>query len=43
MDLGMVDTAFDFCSDARGRDPDTPSPTLRDYRRLLWSKSLPGG
>lgn len=43
MDLGMIDTAFDFRSDARGRDPDTHSPTLRDYHRLLWSKSLPGG
>ena len=39
----LIDTAFDFRSDASGRDPDAYSPTLRRYHRLLWSKPLPGG
>jgi len=39
----MIDTAFDFRADARGRDPDQHSPTLRRYHRLLWSKPLPNG
>lgn len=39
----MIDTTFDFRTDAGGRDPDTYSPTLRRYRRLLWSKALPSG
>jgi hypothetical protein len=38
-----IDTAFDFRSDARGKDPDSHSPTLRRYHRLLWSKPLPSG
>ena len=38
-----IDTTFDFQTDARGRDPDTFSPTLRHYHKLLWSKRLPGG
>ena len=38
-----VDIAFDFRTDAHGRDPDTYSPTLRRYHRLLWSKPLPSG
>lgn len=36
-----IDTGFDLCADARGMDPDTHSPTLRRYHRLLWSKPLP--
>ena len=39
----MIDTSFDFRTDANGKDPDTYSPTLRSYHRLLWSKPLPGG
>lgn len=39
----QIDTAFDFRSDSRGRDPDICSPTLRRYHRLLWSKPLPDG
>lgn len=39
----MIDTTFDFRTDAGGRDPDTHSPTLRRYHQLLWSKPLPGG
>lgn len=39
----LINTAFDVRSDAGGKDPDTHSPTLARYHRLLWSKSLPGG
>jgi hypothetical protein len=39
-----IDTTFDFRSDTPpGTDPDTMSPTLRRYHRLLWSKPLPSG
>lgn len=38
-----IDTGFDFRTDARGRDPDTWSPTLCRYHQLLWSKPLPSG
>jgi hypothetical protein len=38
----VIDTSFDFGSEP-GRDPDTHSPTLRRYHRLLWSKPLPSG
>jgi len=30
-------------SDANGGDPDSTSPTLRRYHKLLWSKPLPSG
>jgi len=47
MDLhDHIDIAFDFRSDTPGypkTDPDSVSPTLRRYHRLLWSKPLPGG
>jgi hypothetical protein len=39
----LIDTTFDFRTDARGKDPDTWSPTLCRYHRLLWSKALPSG
>ena len=39
----QIDTGFDFRTDARGRDPDAYSPTLRRYHRQLWSKPLPSG
>ena len=39
----LIDTSFDFRADASGRDPDTYSPTLRLYHKLLWSKTLPRG
>jgi len=39
----MIDTDFDFYTDARGKDPDSTSPTLRKYHILLWSKFLPNG
>ena len=39
-----IDITFDFRSDTPpGKDPDTFSPTLRQYHRLLWSKPLPSG
>ena len=38
-----IDTSFDFRTDAGGKDPDTYSPTLREYHRLLWGKLLPNG
>lgn len=38
-----IDTAYDFRTDAAGRDPDLYSPTLRRYHRLLWSRALPCG
>jgi uncharacterized protein DUF6994 len=38
-----IDIGFDFRTDADGKDPDSHSPTLRRYHRLLWSKPVPGG
>ena len=38
-----IDIMFDFRTDAGGRDPDTYSPTLRRYHKILWSKPLPTG
>lgn len=39
----VIDTSFDVRTDAGGKDPDTYSPTLCRYHRLLWSKPMPGG
>lgn len=39
----IVDTTFNVYSDAHGGDPDSTSPTLRSYHKLLWSKPLPNG
>lgn len=39
----LIDTSFNFYSDANGADPDSTSPTLRNYHKVLWSKSLPNG
>ena len=42
--LSLIDIGFDVSSDTPpGRDPDSHSPTLREYHRLLWSKPLPDG
>src|SRR5262245_9184691 len=39
-----IDITFDFRNDTpKGKDPDSFSPTLRRYHKLLWSKPLPGG
>ena len=40
---GRIDVTFDLRTDAGGKDPDSHSPTLREYHRLLWSKELPSG
>ena len=39
----IIDTSFNFYSDANGGDPDRSSPTLRKYHQILWSKQLPNG
>ena len=38
-----IDTAFDVRADSKGRDPDSSSPTLQKYHKILWSKELPNG
>ena len=39
-----IDTAFDFRSDTPSEaDPDSASPTLRRFHKVLWSKALPCG
>lgn len=38
-----IDTTFNFYSDSNGDDPDSTSPTLRKYHKILWSKLLPDG
>ena len=37
----IIDTNFNFYTDARGGDPDSTSPTLRAYHKIVWSKQLP--
>ena len=40
----QIDVTYDFRNDTPpGKDTDRCSPTLRKYRRLLWSKPLPCG
>jgi hypothetical protein len=40
----IIDTNFDFYSEVnKGEDPDSKSPTLKKYHKILWSKSLPNG
>ena len=38
-----IDIAFNFYSDSDGKDPDSYSPTLKKYHKLLCSKPLPSG
>jgi len=38
-----VDITFNVYTDANGGDPDSTSPTLRSYHKILWSKKLPNG
>ena len=38
-----IDITFNVYSDATGPDPDSSSPTLKKYHKLLWNKSLPNG
>jgi hypothetical protein len=37
----IIDIEYDLRSDANGGDPDSTSPTLRQYHKILWSKPLP--
>jgi len=40
----IIDVNFDFRSDTPiKKDPDTSSPSLRRYHKILWSKPLPNG
>ena len=39
----IIDTNFNFYSDSNSGDPDSTSPTLRKYHKILWSKPLPNG
>ena len=40
----MIDIAFNMFSDTPdGKDPDSYSPTLHSYHKILWSKPLPNG
>ena len=38
-----IDIAFNVYSDSGGKDPDSHSPTLKKYHKILWSKPLPNG
>ena len=38
-----IDITFNVYTDANGGDPDSTSPTLRYYHKMLWSKKLPNG
>ena len=38
-----IDITFNVYTDANGGDPDSKSPTLRSYHKMLWSKKLPNG
>lgn len=39
----IIDTNFKTYTDANGGDPDSTSPTLRNYHKILWNKTLPNG
>lgn len=39
----LIDTSFKTYTDANGGDPDSTSPTLRNYHKILWNKTLPNG
>jgi len=39
----VIDTEFNFYTDSNDRDPDSHSPTLRSYHKILWSKNIPNG
>ncbi len=39
-----IDINFNFYSDTpKSKDPDSYSPTLRSYHKILWSRELPSG
>ena len=39
----LIDIEFDFRQEVGGKDPDTYSPTLKQYHQILWNKFLPNG
>lgn len=39
----IINTDFKVYSDANGSDPDISSPTLKNYHKILWNKTLPNG
>ena len=42
--MTIIDITFNFfCDTPNGKDPDSFSPTLRKYHKLLWNKELPSG
>ena len=42
--MDQIDIKFNVFSDTpKGKDPDSHSPTLRKYHKILWSKPLPDG
>jgi hypothetical protein len=38
-----LDITFNVNLDSNGGDPDSTSPTLRSYHKMLWNKKLPNG
>jgi hypothetical protein len=43
MEKSIIDTSYNFYTDAKGGDPDNTSPTLKKYHKFLWNKQLPCG
>ncbi len=39
----IIDINFKTYTDANGGDPDSNSPTLKNYHKILWNKKLPNG
>lgn len=40
MEKLIINISYNFFTDAKGGDPDSTSPTLRMYHKILWSKPL---
>ena len=38
-----IDILFEMSQDSGGKDPDKYSPTLKNYHKILWNKTLPNG
>ena len=43
MKNNFINISFDTRTDAKGKDPDSASSTLKKYHKLLWSKALSDG
>jgi hypothetical protein len=41
--MRIIDITYNFHTDAKGGDPDSTSPTLRKYHKILWNRPLPNG